>query len=253
MELSPILQKIEHIAKSLPMRLPEAPWVAFMTWENLLFSSWPVPEKMIRPKVHSLLELDTFEGTPWVTLVGMHATNVHFRGVAPIKGLDSFRELNLRTYVKVKGRPGVTFLSIECPAAVVDWMSEQLFGYPYLQARVVGIEQENCFRIATERTQAGKPPAAFWGSFKVSGNPSAPVRGTLEHFLLERYTSFFVKDGAIYRAEIRHPEWMVQHAEPAIEVNTIPPAAGLVLPEKPLHAAFVSRTDTFVWLPVRER
>jgi len=253
MDISPTIQKINEVARNLSIRLPEVPWVCFMTWRNLFFTSWPVPSEAIRPKVHPRLELDTFDGTAWVTMVAMQATDVHFRGVPPIPGIDSFRELNLRTYVKVNGKPGVSFLSIECAAAVVDWMSSHFFGIPYLQARVVGIEEDDCVRVATERTQVGKPPAAFWGCFRSFGDSSSPSPASLDHFLLERYSSFFVKDDAIYRGDIRHEVWSPQQAEASIEINSIPAAVGLVLPEKPHHTAFVSRTDTLIWLPVRER
>jgi uncharacterized protein len=253
MELSSIIKKVEQALKNCSIPLPRAPWVCFMTWRNLFFASWPTPAELVRPKVHPRLELDTFDGTAWVTMVAMEATDVHYRGVPPIPGLNSFRELNLRTYVKVNGRPGVTFLSIECSAAVVDWMSIHFFGIPYFRARVVGIEQDHRLRIATERTQAGKPPAAFWGSFRAFGETSSSSSGSLEGFLLERYSSFFVQNDTIYHGEIRHPQWLLQKAEADIDFNSIPHAVGLALPEKPFHTAFVSRTDTLVWLPARAK
>jgi len=253
MDISPALQRIDQAAKNLASRLPKIPWVAYMSWRNLFFSSWPVPVDAIRAKVDARLELDTFDGSAWVTIVAMQATDVHFRGVAPIRGMDSFRELNLRSYVRVNGKPGVVFLSVECAAAVVDWMSANLFHYPYLRARVVGMEHDCCFRLATERIQADKPAAVFWACFRPFGEAHAPAPGSLEFFLLERYSSFFIKDGAVHRADILHPEWLVQKAEAQIEVNTIPSAAGLELSQSPFHTAFVARTDTFVWLPVPER
>ncbi len=252
MDLSLMIERIDRAAKNLTARLPAMPWVTFMTWRDLFFSSWPVPFDAIRAKVDPRLQLDTFDGSAWVTMVAMHATDVHFRGLPPIPGMNSFRELNLRTYVNFNQKPGVFFLSIECAAAVVDWMSDHLFHYPYLRACAVGMSHDRCFRLATERTQADKPPAAFWGSFRPFGEAHPPAPGNLEHFLLERYSSFFVKDGAIHRADILHPEWLLQSAEANIELNTIPSAAGLDLPLKPFHTAFVERTDTFVWLPVRE-
>jgi uncharacterized protein YqjF (DUF2071 family) len=166
-------QRVENIFAGVKKRLlspPSPPWIVFMTWRDLLFASWRVPVDVVRPKVPPELELDTFDGSAWVSLVPMQVTDSHFRGVVSIPGLESFRELNLRTYVKRNGKGGVYFLSIECPAAVCDWMAYHFFGVPYLRAQIATFNRGDSFRFASERTQKNEPPAAFFGTFRPVGD-----------------------------------------------------------------------------------
>jgi uncharacterized protein YqjF (DUF2071 family) len=229
------------------------PWVLFMTWRDLLFASWRVPPEIVRAKVPPELDLDTFDGSAWVTLVPMHVTGMHYRDVPPIPGMVTLRELNFRTYVKRNGKGGVYFLSIECPAIVSDWMALHLFKVPYLKAQIVMANDGVTYHYASERTQSDMPPAAFFGTFSPSGETASPAPGSLESFLVERFCLFFVKDGKVYRGDIHHEAWKLQSAELNIGYNTIAKAAGFDLAEKPDHIAFSPATDTLVWLPVHDK
>ena len=40
-------------------------------------------------------------------------SNFRLRGMLPIPGLNSFLELNVRTYVVAGGRPGIWFFSLD--------------------------------------------------------------------------------------------------------------------------------------------
>jgi len=236
----------EHLKK---MHLP---WVLFMTWRDLLFASWRVPVEMLRPHVPPAHAIDTFDGSAWVTMVPMRVTGMHWRGVPPIQGIDTLRELNLRTYTTRNGKPGVYFLSIECPSVFNDWMAQHCFGVPYYEAQIATYSDGSSFRFAAERTQKDKPPAAFFANFSPTGETFSPQPGTLEQFLVERYCLYFVKDRSIYRGDIHHDDWKLQLAETQIDVNTVPGAAGLDLPAKPDHTVFCIRTDTLIWPPVNE-
>jgi uncharacterized protein len=228
------------------------PWVLFMTWRDLLFASWRVPVDVMRAKVPPELELDTFDGSAWVSLVPMAVTGMHWRGIPPIPGMDAFRELNLRTYIKQNGRGGVYFLSIECPAAYSDWIARQFFGVPYYEAQIAVFSDGASYRFASERTQKNQPPAAFFASFQPMGDSASPVPGSLESFLVERYCLYYVHGGAVYRGDIHHDEWLLRSAEVQLDVDTVSRAAGFELSAKPDHAAFVLRTDTLIYPPVRE-
>lgn len=247
--------RVEGIFASMRKRDPSQsslPWVLFMTWRDLLFASWRVPMDVIRAKVPPELEIDTFQGDAWVSMVPMAVTGMHFRGVPEIPGLTSLRELNLRTYVKRGNKGGVYFLSIECPAVASDWMANHFFGVPYLEANIATYNDGATYQYASERTQPNAPPAAFFGTFEPVGEAAGPAPGSLEQWLVERYCLYFVKNGTVYRGDIHHADWELQSADAQIAVNTIPKASGLDLAAKPDHLAFCSRTDTLVWLPVHD-
>jgi uncharacterized protein YqjF (DUF2071 family) len=228
------------------------PWVLFMTWRDLLFASWRVPVESLRPQVPNDLEIDTFDGSAWVSMVPMRVTDMHWRGIPCIPGMDSLRELNLRTYTTRNGKPGVYFLSIECPAAFSDWIAQHFFGVPYYEAQIATYNDGSSYNFAAERTQNDKPPAAFFASFRPEGEPFSPQPGTLESFLVERYCLYYVMKGVVYRGDIHHEEWKMKHAVADIAVNTVPGAAGLQLASTPDHVLFCNSTDTLIWPPVKE-
>ncbi len=250
-----LVQRVETIFAGLRKRLlspPSPPWVLFMTWRDLLFASWRVPVEKLRPLVPPELELDAFDGSAWVSMVPMRVTDMHYRGVPPIPGMETLRELNLRTYVTRGNKPGVYFLSIDCPAVVSDWMANHFFGVPYLRANIATINDGGTYQYASERIQKTQPPPAFFGSFQPVGEEFDPSQNPLAKFLVERYCLYFVKDGVVWRGDIYHADWHLRAAEAVIAVNTIPKAAGLEVPAKPDHLVYCLETDTLIWLPVHD-
>ena len=144
------------------------------------------------------------------------------------------------------------FLSIECPVAYSDWIARQFFGVPYYEAQIAMYNDGTTFHFAAERTQKNRPAAAFFGRFRPEGASAPPVPGSLEHFLVERYSLYFVVDGKVNRGDIQHEKWLLHNADLEVEVDTISKAAGLQLGAKPDHVGFVQRTDTLIFPPVRE-
>jgi len=77
-------------------------------------------------------------------------------------------------------------------------------------------------------------------------------RGTLEHFLAERYCLYAAdSQGRVSRGEIHHPPWQLQIAEAQFQQNSMTEAGGLALPlQKPL-LHFARRQDVVAWSPQR--
>jgi len=166
--------------------------------------------------------------------------------------MDGFRELNLRTYINRNDRPGVYFLSIECPAAYSDWIARQFFGAPYFEAQIATYSDGTTFHFAAERTQKDRPPASFFAKYRPESASAPPVPGSLDHFLVERYCLYFVVGGKVFRGDIQHQEWLLHNAELELDVDTVSTAAGLQLGTKADHVGFVQSTDTLIFPPVLE-
>ncbi len=101
-----------------PWPMPDRPWVMTQTWLDLLFAHWPVDGDVLRQKIPAGFELDEFEGQAWLAVVPFRMTNVAPRGVPAVPWISAFPELNVRTYVRVGGTPGVFFWR---KRAVFDW------------------------------------------------------------------------------------------------------------------------------------
>src|SRR4030095_17225562 len=90
-----------------PWPIPQRPWVMSMTWHDLLFQHWPIPESVLRPLIPPELELETFDGSAWLGVIPFTMT-VRPRGVPRLLA-SRFPEVNVRTYVRPQGGAGVWF------------------------------------------------------------------------------------------------------------------------------------------------
>jgi len=96
------------------------------------------------------LELDLFEGEAWIGVVPFHMMNVAPRGVPSLPYLSRFAELNVRTYVRAAGRPGVYFFSLDASRAIAVTAARVLFNLPYHVATMT-VEADRA--IVTYRSQ----------------------------------------------------------------------------------------------------
>ena len=230
---------------------PDA-WALWMHWCDLHFASWKVPVEVMRKIVPSELEIDTFDGSAWVSLVSLRVDEMHWNGLPPLPGMDRLRELNLRTYTTRDGKPGVYFLSIDCPAAIPDWIGRHIFGQPFNRAEFAYYNDLLTYQIGVERTQDNQRLAALYGDFTPVGEAYLPEPGTLAHFLVNRLCLYFVGKEGVYRGDIFHPEFHLRDANTNFRVNTVLQANGFDgLPAKPDHAVFSSGVDVQIWLPVQ--
>src|SRR5690349_2579316 len=106
MDATRILTQTSH----RPWPLPQTRWALRMRWHEVLFLHWPVRREVLRPLIPRELELDIFDGWSWIAVVPFRMSGVRPRYVpAPM----AFAELNVRTYVKARGRSGVWLFSLD--------------------------------------------------------------------------------------------------------------------------------------------
>jgi uncharacterized protein len=225
------------------------PWIMFQGWRNLLFYSWPVAPATLARLLPPGLPVDQFEGSGWVSLVPFLMKDLHLRCLPSIPGTGTFPEVNLRTYVRLRGEAGVFFFSIDAASWLGAVVAHAVFHLPYFRARIQMTEEGGGFRIASQRTlRAGSPPADLVASWRPRGALQAPSVGSLEHFLLERYASFAPGPrGYFYRGPMLHSDWQVQDADAELDGSTLITAAGLDAPRNAV-CHYSPGTDTRVCL-----
>ena len=216
-------------------------------WHDLLFAHWPLPSAVLRPLVPAPLALDTFNGACWIGVVPFRMSGVRGRGLPLLPGLSRFPELNVRTYVTYGSKPGVYFFSLDAANRPAVWAARAFFHLPYFHAAMTSEERNEMIHYSCHRRGAS---AEFRGRYR----PIAPVqprdRGSLEHWLTERYCLYTVHDGAVHRGEIHHQPWPLQNAEADLETNTLAAAAGISLPETAPSLLFARRLEVLIW-PLR--
>ena len=218
------------------------------SWHDLLFAHWPVDARLLQDKLPPGLLLDTFNGEAWVGVVPFRMTNVAPRGVRRVPFVSAFLELNVRTYVRLHGKPGVYFFSLDANSTLAVAAARALFHLPYFVAAMNVDEQRGQFVYTSTRQARTGGVAEFAATYGPVGYAVPPEPGSLEYFLTERYCLYTIDSASrARRLEIHHPPWPLQTAEATIAVNTMADAAGIRLPSTAPVLHFAKRQDAVAW------
>ena len=116
-------------------------------WLDLCILSYPVDDAMLTARLPSGLELDRWEGSAYVSIVGFRFTNCRVKGIA-WPGYGNFPEINLRFYVRRKlsdgtTRRGVMFIREYVPKGLISLIARRLYNEPYRTAPMRSFIEEN--------------------------------------------------------------------------------------------------------------
>jgi uncharacterized protein YqjF (DUF2071 family) len=227
-----------------PWALPTSRWIQRQSWIEFLFLHWTVDPEVLRPLIPEPLEMDRFDGRAYVGVIPFRMTGVTLRGLPDIPGFSAFHELNVRTYVKLDGRAGVLFLSLDANNRLAVCLARAWYGLPYHFAEQESSLQQD--RGAYRSSRRGVE-ARFEASWTV-GAPLGPARaGTLEHWLSERYALFVDRRGRVRRGDVHHHPWGLRSVEVSVFTNTMTAPLGFATPGPPAHAMYSEGVDTVVW------
>lgn len=232
------LEQVDH----RPWPLPERRWIMGQSWESLLFAHWRVPLEDLRPHIPRELEVELHDGSAWLGITPFRVTGLRSRGTVPLPGVSSFRELNVRTYVRTRAeKPGIWFFSLDATSRLAVRAARSQYKLPYFDARIAldrgeGWTDVECARLS----ERGK---VFSGRYRPAGEAFMPAPGSLEEFLTERYCLYASEGELLFRADIHHTPWVLRPAEAEIELTSIAP---FELRGEPLcHVA--ERQDVVIW------
>lgn len=237
--MHPLLKVVDH----RPWPLPEGRGVMHQTWNDLLFAHWPVAPATLRPLVPSALALDTFDGKCWLAVTPFHMSGVRLRGTPAFPGISAFPEMNVRTYVTFGGKAGVFFFSLDAGSRLASWAARLTYRLPYFYADM-RVGQENGWITYESRRDRN---SRFRGRYRPASDVRVRRKGTLEHWLTERYCLYTVMAEGVHRGEIHHLPWPLQDAEAQIEENTMAAAAGVALPAIPPLLHFAKALEVLIW------
>jgi uncharacterized protein YqjF (DUF2071 family) len=194
-------------------------WVWSQRWTNLLFLHWQVPADVLLPHVPPGVTIDTYEGSAWASLV-LFRLQVRPRWLPVVPGFSTLHELNLRTYVSHREKPGICFLSLHANNRWAIRMARWLTPLPYFNARICYQEAGTGFSF--DCRDSTLPDCGLSIGFRPHGEPRPVVDGTIDSWLLERYRLFIAgKCRRLQTAVVAHPRWTIQQATAKMSANTI--------------------------------
>ena len=248
MDLPAILARTAH----RPWDLPRRPWVMLQSWHDLLFAHWPIEPSVMRALVPPQLELDLFERRAWVGVVPFRMSGVRLRGLPAVPGTHAFPELNVRTYVRHRGRAGVYFFSLDAASAVAVRAARAWYRLPYFHADMELQPIRGGISYHSRRTHRGAPPAQLDAEYAPAAQVHRSRPGTLESFLTERYALFTTRGDRVLAGDIHHEPWPLREARATFTTNTMARAAGVELPDEPPLLHYAERLDVVIWAPKRD-
>jgi uncharacterized protein YqjF (DUF2071 family) len=245
--MHPLLLQTGH----RPIALPGGPWIMKQTWHDLLFMHWAMAPEKIRPLVPPALDLDLYDGQAYLAVAPFWMSGIRSRFLPPMPGLNRFPELNVRTYVRYRGNvPGVFFFSLDAGNLTAVRAARSFYGLPYFHAEMSVKSLGENYEYVSRRLQDPRP-AEFRGRYRPVSAPRPREKGSLEHFLTERYCLYAVRGPQVSRACIHHLPWPLQDAEADVERNTMTAAAGIDLPATKPLLHFSREIEVLVWWPQR--
>jgi uncharacterized protein len=162
----------------------------YANWDNVVFIHYEIAAEDLQRRIP--YPLDLYHGRAFLSLVAFTMRRLRPRlggSVAALlfKPIATHHFLNVRTYVRENGEPGIYFMREWLSNRLATWLGPWSFGLPYRFAKID-------YRNRSGREHRGKVEASS-GAFHYSATltasePAKCAAGSLDEFLLERYTAF---------------------------------------------------------------
>jgi uncharacterized protein YqjF (DUF2071 family) len=228
----------QTVARSARDRPPPGPWQWSQRWRDLFFAHWHVDDQSLRSLLPPGVELDTWDGMGWISVVAFRL-GVRRRWLPPIAPFSDFLEINLRTYVRVRGEPAILFFSLHANSRFVVKVAQWLTPLPYAFAPISYQRVTNGYQLLSRLFQAEFTP--YGGAVEVAPD-------SLDAWLLERYVAY-VPDrcGRLRRMVVAHPPWQVQDVVLRSTFNKLGEAWGLRLHRPPDRVHYADGMSALLW------
>lgn len=200
-------------------------WTISQRWSHVLFLSFRCDPERIRQAVPSELEVDTHDGSAWLSIVPFRMSHIRFRFM-PVIPFVSLWELNLRTYVSYKGQPGIYFFTLDTDNWLGQKIARYFFHLPY--------------RFREMNGQASKGSYSFESqdSFKMEAELGAAIKSdALDAWLVERYHLYTKTARNLYRGDVLHDPWQLRQVDGISYEDVFSPQFGFD-PATAVHARY---------------
>ena len=183
-------------------------------WRHVALLNYPVDASLLAPHLPRGTELDEWNGSTYVSLVGFLFQRTRVLNV-PVPLHRDFTEVNLRFYVKRtvadEVRHGVTFLRELVSSPLIVTAARALYNEPYVRAQMSALVRE-------DSTAYGWRLGARRGAIRVQPTTTAQiaVAGSEEDFMTTRHWGYTrQRDGSTFEYRVEHVPWMVQRCSEA--------------------------------------
>lgn len=231
------IREILNTTKHRPWEMPTDSWKFYQEWNNAIFLHYEVNLTELKKLVPKELEIDLFDGKPWISLVAFTMEKIRPKHIPSFPLISDFDEINIRTYVKSNHKTGVYFLSIEAGKRLSCKIAKGISELPYRYSEIKRTDKK-------------------YQSLNMEFNDQLDIEFTirkkltqkteLDKWLTERYALFQDTEKSINEFEIHHIEWPINEIElQKLEVNY--PRFEKLIKEKPNKTQYSKGVKVIAW------
>lgn len=186
--------------------------MSFLTaeWRKLAIANYAIDTQILMPYVPVGTELDMWNDTCYVSLIGFLFKNTRLMGIR-VPFHSNFEEVNLRFYVRYKDKGiwkrGVVFIKEIVPKFALSFVANTIYNENYVTMPMAHswIETER-ERIVEYKWKCKKE----WQRFSITAEKelSSAQEGSATEFITEHYWGYArYSDVKTNEYEVKHPKW----------------------------------------------
>ena len=176
-------------------------WIIQQKWSDVLFVSFEVDYDLLRSELPKDLEVDTFNSKAYLSIVPFVMSDIRFFFTPPLP-FSKLSELNLRTYVRYKNKPGIYFFTLDSEHRVGNFLARKIFNLPYRYA-ILNVDIDNdIYNVQSKNSLSLK--------VRITDNK---IVTDLSNWITERYCLYNIVDEKVSRGDVLHPTWNLKGAE----------------------------------------
>ena len=181
-------------------------------WRKLILANYEIDPSILKPYVPFGTELDFWNDTCYISIVGFMFLNTKVLGVK-VPFHVNFPEINLRFYVKRKEdgewKRGVVFIKEIVPKPLVSFIANTVYkeNYQTLPMKHLWFEDDRSLNVIYEWRHNGQ-----WNKLAANCKPQSTeiIPDSEEEFITEHYWGYATMgQEKSTEYEVTHPKWKV--------------------------------------------
>jgi len=217
-------------------------------WRDLAYVHWRYPVEEVQALLLSGVEVDVHDGSAWVGLIPFSMRKIGLPRLPAVPYLGSFPEVNVRTYVRCNGKPGVWFFSLDVNRFLPALVARTTYLLPYCWGSARHFRDGDVLKTTVRRRWPSTSSTHI--SILIGDEIEEPSDTAV--FLSARW-GLYSKGfrGALRYAPVDHEKWPLYSATLLDIDDSLVTSAGLSAPRGEPHVLFSPGVSVRVGLPHR--